>query len=318
MKNKTSFNLKQVVYISTCIVTLLSCVACSTETEMGFSDEQQTVSSKSIEELNKFNSMLDTRSSLPDKITDKLKVMLSDSYGAYQGAKLGLTVANQLSNDYREAGISVGGATVGSESSYRQYKSYLHPVNTAYLSDDLENEQNSLNSVFAVDITDPAYFDAAYAYATNNIEENDYTLGTSIGVRSRLCVEVGILHNHILKFLSMVDKGFNPKPWWLILTEKEKTIFTNEDFINGREKIRNTNGFFPSTLKTEADIIMDMFVDSILDNGKSESIVFQIIGQYIKTVNASDLSSDDKDALLAGFVVMAYSYDYWKNILTIG
>lgn len=313
-----SFKLKKVVYISTCIVTLLSWVACSTETEMRLSDEQQAVSSKSIEELNKFNSMLDTRSSLPDEITDKLKVMLSDSYGAYQGAKLGLSVANQLSNDYRKAGISVGGATIGSESSYGQYKSYLHPINTACLSNDLENEQNSLNSVFTEEITDPSYFDAAYAYATNNIVESDYTLGTSLGVNSRLCIRVGILHNHILTFLSMVDKGFNPKVWWLILTKDERTIFENKDFINGRNEIRKTNGFPTITLKTEADTIMDMFADAILKNGKSESAIFQILTQYIKTVNTSDLSSDDKDALLAGFVVMAYSYDYWKNILAIG
>lgn len=318
MKNKMNFNLKKIVYLSTCIVTLLSCVACSTETEMKLSDEQQAVSSKSIEELNKFNSMLGTRSSLPDEITDKLKVMLSDSYGAYQGAKLGLTVVNQLSNDYREAGISVGGATIGSESSYRQYKSHTFSLNTAYSTDDIENEQNSLNSVFAIDITDPSYFDAAYAYATNNIVENDYTLGISMGVKSRLCIRVGILHNHILKFLSMVDKGFNPKPWWLILTEKEKTILKNEEFINGRNEIRKTNGVPTITLKTESDTIMDMFADAILKNGKSESAIFQILTQYIKTVNTSDLSSDDKDALLAGFVVMAYSYDHWKNILAIG
>lgn len=319
---KLKNNLIKVYFTVSLIITLLGSVACSNENVETHQNENVKNMSQTIQDLVDFNASLATRGEVSADIKAQLSIIVSDAAGAFEGARLGINAAKQISGGSRSAGISAGGAVIGSAASHDKYISESSHIGNVTLTDadteSINDETSNTNESNLSNQLDIVYFEAAYAYSINNIVESDYSLGRTYASMSTECIRVGILHNKILQFLSMIDKGINPASYYNLLTQDEKDILTSEYFIEGRNKIRNSYGFPFHDIKTEADVIMDLLKNAILDSGKDSNAIYLITSQYVQLINQSkELSNDERSALMAGIAVMIYSYDYWKGILKL-
>lgn len=297
---------------------------CTDENNPEHNADKTVTMSKTVQELADYNSKLEsgsaTRGTVSGTMYNRLKVIISDSKGAFEGAELGLKTAAQIPDGSSLAGMAVGGAVVGSAVSHdvKQKKSndliILSDAESSEMdSQGLDNEAASTNTE-----VDGIYFAAAYAYSKQHISNNDFLIGTRLGIDSHDCIRVGILHNHILTYIAMLLRGMDPRPWYLILTPEEKAIFESDYFTEGYYNIRNSFGFPNTPFPTEADQIMDLFIEAVSTYGINQTEIENIIKQYVLTIkNSQSLSQDDKTALWAGFCVMAYSYEFWKDILNL-
>lgn len=318
IKHKPNFIRKSsiVVLIS---VTLLSS-GCSNESFPDSPCNDPETVSRTIRELTDFNIRIGnlTRGELHDGWENKVSIPLSDARGAFEGARLGINAAALLPGVTHSVGATAGGALIGATSSFDCYRGASAHLNGLSCHDTADAESQSSGSPsIPTDIdVEEVYFDAAYAYSKGQIVENDYALGLSCGSVSRDCIRIGILHNHMLGYLSRILAGMNPETYHTFLTQEEKELLDSEFFIDGRSKIRRACGNPVQTAVTEADIVMNLFSDAVLNSVSGSDDLDAIIKQYISTVSKSrDLTDNDKEALCSGFIVMAYSYQFWTPIL---
>lgn len=229
-------------------------------------------------------------------------VAIKDAKGAYDGAKLGGKIGGLIGGAHGAiVGAIVGGAVVGGASSYMMYKMAVEIEGFRPYS---EGDQQPLASQLT--------FNAAYSQCQTDIKAADYEIGLACGLDS-CATRTGIIHNKILQ-VSICDSVGSMETEIASMSELEQAIVSSEEFIQNYDIIVADPMAIEADPDNKADKIMKMVLETYEQIGWSKKNVIVLIGGYTEKVkNSSELSDTDKDALLTGFSVLRYSYDYWMG-----
>ena len=282
--------------------------------------------SQILNELNAFNdSLLLATPTAKAPVNDVMPIVISDLYGAYKGGKVGFKVGTKIGGALGNP-ITGGvfGAFIGGVG-YGAYKSWkVSPSSTSGGYVDFSKIDYSVIS--------EAY--SRYCLGENNAIELIYMESEKVQSQVILpptiidtvnlnagALEVGQQHNVMLAGLqgnlTMTDNGGiaagDTQPGLQEYTLEESILYS-EDMEEAFNELFLSNDTFEGNDNELPDVIMDMYIDLII-NYVSEcmDIVF-VINKYSECIsNSNELTDSEKNCLNMGLATSLYSYNYWVN-----
>lgn len=289
------------------ILSVFTCCGSNEEPASTTYTQNNTSESQLLSSLNYFNDSIQVQpNSRGIGLAGWLSVALSDASGAYNGAKVGGQIGAIFGPNGATIGAVVGGVIVGTASSYNQYQ----------LSVKIANLAPSINPTTNVDLSTLAY---GYAHYRNEIPQNEYILGYSLGLDS-CSVQIAICHNIILENIDLIVSQKQNIPPMYGLSSTEYQIIESKEFISKYDEITKAPETFNSDSALLSDQVMGLFVEAIKTTGTSPVKICtpndlnQIVCYYASQVMSSEeLSNEEKKWLLTGFAVLGYSIKFWYS-----
>jgi hypothetical protein len=270
--------------------------SCGSEGPQISSNDKPLETTVLISALTEYNNQLSSNSSRMGGL-GWIAVAGADVYGAYKGAQAGAYLGAFLGPHGATVGGVIGGLLCGTSASYHSYK-YMSRASD---SDEMPTLRKKTLGVYTEVKPMPI------------VKNDDIQIVYSLRYDT-IATKVAVLHNVILAEVQSGNIEY-ANINYSNLSKEELQIVSLPDFESAFNTIVPQAGNYRTfKVETEADQVMNLFMEAIDKAGNSLSEITTIINDYIQIIEKSkSLSDEQKDALYTAFTVAAYSYNYWSS-----
>lgn len=243
---------------------------------------------------------------------DWAKVGIKDAIYAYRGGKLGGKIGAVFGPHGSTAGAIIGGVVIGGAASYFQYQKCVDK--NAFCPFYLSNPTDSLDNGPTLEAP-PAQisFESCFVDAQSEEFAEEFNWGIANGLDS-CSVKVAIQHNYLLESIESKGAEELEEDVLNLLSAPERYVVESSEFKALYDECAEEPSYQDFDEHTDADFIMDLFIEAIEETCLCQDDVNEIVSFYTSFVrNNEDLENDEKDCLCAAFAVMSYSFKYWSE-----